>query len=144
MDGNQQATGASSSSEKRPKTAKALREALREVGIFNPHNLCAKGGGTVYVDYRAQQTGLAYRGAAWQVIAVRGPKTDPSSWWGDYGNKTFDVQGREDKEPQRVAALAFASDFLSVNGEWVKDCFGAYQRPEVVANALALLDGSCG
>ena len=126
-------------------TAKALREALREVGIYNPHLLCRKGGGTVYVDYRPAQPGPAYHGAAWQIIAVRGPKTDPGAHWRDYGNKTFNVVCRAERDPQRVAALGWASEFLGLldGGDgWVKDPFVAYQRPEVIESALASLAAS--
>lgn len=124
-------------------TAKAFREALYErsrqgrdaIGVItNSHGLqrlCWQltdaRADLVVVYYRAQQNGRAYQCAAWVVSAVDGSATDPGGYWRDYGHKVFDVYRREQREPQRLAALAWAAEKFDVP-EWVKGPFGDYHN----------------
>lgn len=125
-------------------SAKRQREILADRhNIHNPHGLCAAvmewfpDRKVVYVDYRPQETGRAFLSAAWQVVRP-GFKTDPNSYWRDYGHKTFDVwRPGKDKEPKRLEAIAWASERYGFDpDEWVKTPFGSYMPASVLAPVL--------
>lgn len=107
---------------------------LREFDIVNQHNLASCDGGLhVWVGYSPADTGRAYRSAKWQVCRV-GFKTDASAsaWWGDNGNKTFNVYRREEKESQRLAAIEWATKRYGIE-EWEKSPFGSYHPKGTLA-----------
>lgn len=106
----------------------------------NGHNLCAAFNPAprkVYVSYRAAVTGRAYQSAAWQVVGI-GFLTNPDGHWRDYGHRTFTVYAREQKEPQRMAAIAWATE-QGYGTVWMPDPFGDYQTAETMAAYAAWL-----
>jgi hypothetical protein len=130
---------------------KMTREQLRAARVFNDYDIAkiAEGLGlvSVYVGYRAQQTGRAYQAAAWQVYRA-GFKTDPKAHWRNYGNKTFYVYTpvRENREPQRIAAIEWASERYRLDpADWVQSPFGRdgwFPRPVLEAALGAVRDGA--
>ena len=101
-------------------------EALRAIGICNPHNAVSfaveRGydGPAIYVTYRARQDGRMSRPAAQQVVGV-GFKTDATAHWQEQGHKSFfpwDFPGRS-RPAMLAAALEWATAAYEVT-EWVK------------------------
>jgi hypothetical protein len=93
-----------------------------------------------------QETGRAYQPAAWQVIRP-GFRTDPNGYWRDYGHKTFNVYGREQKEAKRLEAIAWASERYDFDPEdWVPSPFGRasgwFPRPVLEAALDAIQRGA--
>jgi len=111
------------------------KDEWRALNIFNPYDLCIAGGKGVYVAYTPQITGRMSRSAKWQVIKP-GFKTDPDGHWTHDGHKTFSVSRREDKEGNRLAALAWASEQFSIK-EWEKDPWGDYHPQGTLEAAQA-------
>lgn len=123
-------------------------EALHLRGIYNPHNLCSKFGGSVYVDYRPQENGRMATSAAYRVIGVRGQKF--STVWYHHGCRVFMVpypthgvtgSGGSDSLKERratalSAALSFAGALVSDQPtRWGRDPFGAWQTMDVLGRA---------
>ena len=118
-------------------TAKAQRELLSNGGVHNPHDLCRKfnpAAAKVVVNY----TPSAMMSAKWMAYGINF-KTDPGGWWGDHGNKAFNVFGRNRKETVRLEAIAWATE-QGYGTEWVKDPFGAYQTAETIASLNVWLE----
>jgi hypothetical protein len=113
---------------------KVNKELLKAVNVYNPHNLCTQGGDGVFVSYIPQRPGRVYRNAKWQVVRP-GYKNDPDGWWGDYGHKTFNVFSRAEKEPQRLAAIAWASERYGIK-QWERSPFGSYHPKGTIERAL--------
>ena len=118
------------------KTAKAVREALEAHGIHNELNSLLKG--QVAIIWKPQDTGRGGRNAWWQARR-KGYLTDPEStaYW-HHGNKTFEVYGRDDREPKLREAISWARDRYGF-GEFVKDPWGAYQPHAQLVENLARL-----
>lgn len=112
------------------------KESWRALRIFNPHELCERGGSAVYVSYRARVTGRGAQTAAWQVIRPDGAPTDPSAAWYNYGHKTFLVMHPADKEAKRLEAIGWASFVYDIKGEWERDPWGDW-HPEGTLEAAA-------
>lgn len=103
-------------------------EALRAIGIYNPHNAVSfaveRGydGPAIFVTYRAEQRGRASRSAAQQVIGV-GFSTNPvQGHWTDGGHKSFfpwSVTPKGSRPAMLAAALEWATAAYEVT-EWVK------------------------
>lgn len=98
---------------------KLTKKQWNERGIHNPHNIAARASG-VLIYYRKQETGRAYRGAAWQVAQI-GKYTDPTS---HNGNKTFMIFS-DSKEEAFEKAKAFALEKFGV-AEWERDPWGSW------------------
>jgi hypothetical protein len=120
-----------------------IRERFKAALCHNTYNVIAFAinfGGIehgVFVKYRYQQTGRAYQSAAWQVMRP-GVKTDPKAHWQDHGNKTFYVYTpvRESKEPQRLAAIEWASKRYGFDPQdWVRSPFSDAWLPRSVLDA---------
>lgn len=106
-------------------TAAEQRERVHELtGVVNSYDLIrayAEATGTEvlpYIAYRRQVTGRGYKSAAWQIHRP-GFKTDdgPNPHWRDYGNKTFNVFSRDQKQPQLEAAKAWVAERYGIT-EW--------------------------
>lgn len=89
------------------------------------------------ISYSPGQRGRAYECACWQVSQGSIP-TDPNAHWRDYGRKTFDVYHKDDKNPQREAAIAWASEHFGVT-EWKREPFGSLMPVEFVDARLKQL-----
>lgn len=70
------------------------------------------------VVYRPTQQGRAYQSAAWQILRP-GFKTDARGHWTNNWMKTFDVYALEEREAQRLAAIAWATEQYHIT-EWAK------------------------
>lgn len=102
---------------------KATAELLREVGIYNQHNL-ASTADIAYVDYRPVDNGLGGHGAKWQIVWP-GHQTDPDGWWGNHGHKTFTLFRPGTAAERKTAALADALEWCEAqwgtpSGGWKK------------------------
>lgn len=138
-----------------------LTEQLRAYGIHNSHDFAQARGSMnrlhtldrpapqcrVYREHRIvpriyyipAQTGRAYKSACWQV--TQGSiLTDPNGHWRNHGHKTFDVRGRDEKGPQGIAAIAWASEHFGVPVDgWKREPFGAWMPTEFVDRRLKQL-----
>jgi hypothetical protein len=70
------------------------------------------------IRYRPQDTGRAYQPAAWQVM-IPGTKTDPDGYWRDYGEKTFIIGGRTDRDSRLAEAITWTNERYGTT-EWAK------------------------
>ena len=114
-------------------TLKAQRELLNTRRVHNPHNLCAAFNPackSVYIDYRAQDTGRAGVGAAWSVFGL-GFQTEPNGPWYEHGSRSFGVLGREDKARCLEEAKNWATE-AGYGDAWAKDPFGAWQTEDTM------------
>jgi hypothetical protein len=89
------------------------------------------------ISYNPVQPGRGYKSACWQVSQGHIP-TDPDAHWRNSGRKTFDVLGRDEKEPQLEAAIAWASEHFDV-AEWKREPFGAWMPAEFVDSRIKQL-----
>jgi hypothetical protein len=110
---------------------KVTKDILKAAGLHNSHTICQRGG-SIYVTFFPASLGMS---AKWQVIKPNG-KTDPNAHWSDYGNKTFDVYGRPDKEAKRLEAIQWASFVYNTGDEWERDPFGGYHPKGTIERAL--------
>lgn len=104
---------------------KLTKNILREqYEVHNPFEIAKKTNTKVYIDYCTALHGRMARNACWQVLGV-GFNTDPDAPWYNYGNKTFNVWGRDDKESKRLEAISWTSEKYGI-AEWEKSPFGSY------------------
>jgi len=126
-------------------TVSVQKELLRErAGVFNPHNFCQMFNPAekkVYIEYRPQDNGRAFQGAAWQVHGI-GFDTHLGAFWRDQRRKTFDVRGRDDRAAKLAEATAWATE-QGYGTEWVRDIFGCYQTAETIALYKDWLSNDC-
>ena len=104
-------------------TKAILRKRFR---IFNPRDIATQQNGhKIFVVYSPQVVGRAYRSAKWSVASVT-EQTDPNAHWTEHGTKTFHCwHPMEDKEKQRLEALAWATERYGII-EWERSPFGSY------------------
>lgn len=118
-----------------------LTDKLRTFHIVNSHDF--GGHGTVFIYYKAADTGRGCIPAWWAVHRV-GYKTDPNAAWYAYGNKTFSLVGGESHKERKAKTLevakAWASEKYGIK-EWAKDPFGNWMDAEFVKTRLAELLG---
>jgi len=132
---------------------KQTLEMLRAARVFNDHGIAKVTEGLrlqsrtdlvgVYVGYAGQVSRLGP--PSWQVIRA-GFKTDPEGHWSNRGHKTFLLpygRVREEKEPTRFQAIAWASERYNFDPEdWVPSPFGRasgwFPRPvlEIALDAI--------
>jgi hypothetical protein len=110
------------------------KEQMRSVGVYNAHNFA---NGAIFVDYTPRDTGRGGFSAKWQVCWA-GHVTDPKAHWADYGKKTFNVFGKDEKETARLEAIAWATEKYGIK-EWAKTPFGSYMDAGFVAKRLGEL-----
>lgn len=112
---------------------------LRKHGIVNPYDIEKQCGAPpfVFISYSAQVTGRAYRNAKWHVVRI-GYQTDPRAHRQNNGHKTFDIYRREEKEPQRLAALAWATGRYGIT-DWVRDPFGDYHSKRTMDRLMEMI-----
>ena len=108
---------------------------LRALSIFNEWDLAkTQPEPQVCIIYRSQRTGRASCSAAWQILRP-GYQTDPKGHWTNSYNKTFWCYNTgEDKEPQRLSAIAWATERYDIT-EWERSPFGSY-HPKGTMKAL--------
>lgn len=102
------------------------QEAFRAIRVFNSHEVCDLGGGTIYLSYHPRDE----RGcspAKWLVNGIN-HSPDPKSHWADYGSKSFIGKMRS---PAFGEAKAWASEKYGIK-EWARDPFGGWQDAEVL------------
>ena len=136
---------------------KQTLEMLRAARVFNDHGIAKVAEGLrlqsrtdlvgVYVGYAGH---IGRSGSpSWQVIRA-GFKTDPEGHWSNHGHKTFLLpygQVREEKEPTRIQAIAWASETFRLDSEdWVPSPFGRaygwFPRPVLEAVLAAIQRGA--
>ena len=120
------------------------RETLRLLRLITPRDIARAGPEPrIFIDYMPQDLTRGGHNAKWQVYGV-GFKTDPEGHWDDYGNKTFDCwRPSVDKEPQRLAAIAWATKQYGVK-EWERSLYGSYHPAGTVAAALRARQSAVG
>lgn len=110
------------------KTTEEFREHLF---VLNGGDYAKAAGIKVYVAYRPAITGRGGMSARWQIVG-NGFKTDPDAHWQDYGQKTFGVYARDEKDRRLQEALAWASEQYGIPA-WERSPFGAYVPTGTVA-----------
>ena len=101
------------------------KQQLRELHIFNPHNLAREAGCELYIGYSPADYGRAAHSASWDIIGINF-KTDPNGAWYNYGHKSFPMYGRSDKESQLKEAMQWVKKNYGIT-DWERDVFGSYQ-----------------
>ena len=112
-----------------------LTEQLRSLGIYNPHIFA--GIGNVLIHYTPADNGRGGSAAKW-VVARPGFATDPKASWYDYGNKTFVVIGRENKNVKLDEAKRWASAKYGIK-DWARTPYGSWMDAGFVKKRLAEL-----
>ena len=105
------------------------KKQLAKWNIYSPYSLAKNIPLHVFIVYVYADR----RNAKWQVCRTNA-QTDPKGWWGDDGWKTFDVYSRKEKEPQRLAAIGWASSRFKI-AEWERSPFGSYHPKGTLASA---------
>jgi hypothetical protein len=113
---------------------------MREVKIFNSHNLASVTTQKVYICWHAAVRGRMSSTAKYQVVHI-GHVTDPKAAWYDYGNKTFSAW--QDKQKALAAAVAWANEKFGER-EWVRDLWGSYQDSEALTKVWELVKAAKG
>jgi hypothetical protein len=101
---------------------KITKSLLYKYRISNGWNLTVAARNKLYISFLPSDTGRGGHSAKWQVIGL-GFNTDDKAWWGDYGRKTFNINGRDDKEPKLKKAIAWVKETYGLNIT-DKDVFG--------------------
>jgi len=106
------------------------KQALKNVKIYNGHDLCRLGGGKIFLSYYTGNQ-AACSVSHWSVVGI-GFNTDPKAQWADYGCKTFSGNM---KSPALDEAKAFASEKYGIRA-WDRDPFGNWQDRKVMAQVI--------
>lgn len=107
-----------------------LADALRELNVFNEHNLVSRFGGPrdVYVIYTPYEPRIG--GAYAQVISPHF-KTEPTGgYWAHYGHKTF-IGNKAESMPK---AIEWATEHYGI-AEWAPSPFRGAKVPKHVLDA---------
>ena len=115
-----------------PRESKIIQR-LREVKVFNPYKFY---GSKLYI-FRRTPGYRDVRSSAW-MVTKRGKNL--SDWWGDYGSKSFIINGRQDAQRALAEAQKWASDKFGVK-EWARDPFGSYGEKAYIEKRLKELLG---
>jgi hypothetical protein len=115
------------------------KKQLREMHIHNPFNIMTNTGSKLFISYTGASYGRAIECATWRIIG-NGFKTDPKGAWYNYGNKTFNVFCRADKEPKLKEAMAWVKETYGIT-EWERDVFGCYQIKGTLEKLANIKDG---
>ena len=92
---------------------KITKAQLLDRKIYNPYNIASAGPEPkVFIDYNP--LGDSWNIKGWEVCCMGSPTSYFSCW-----------RPREDKEPQRLAALAWATERYGIQ-EWERSPFGSY------------------
>lgn len=90
---------------------KLTKKLLNENRIFNPHGIATATNEKLFIGFTPADYGKAGHSAHWRIVGNKF-NTDPKSWWGNYGCKTF-IFHRDTKNSVLVEAKA-----------WVKERYG--------------------
>lgn len=88
---------------------KLTKKTLIENKIFNPYDIAEITQEKIFISFTPADTGRIGHSAHWQITGI-GFKTDPTEAWYNYGNKTFDIYSRKDKDPQLEEAKTWAKE----------------------------------
>jgi hypothetical protein len=99
---------------------------MREVRIFNSHDIAELGPDKLYLHWSPQVSGRYYRPAYYAVIRI-GFKTDPRAHWQQDGHKWFCTYEYEYNRERTVEAAMVWADQSYGRREWVRDPNGSYQ-----------------
>lgn len=109
---------------------------LRELKIYNPHNLAHTGHSKLYIGYTIGESGRLERYPYWAVIGIDF-KVAPNSGWHDFGTKRFDVTCRANKIPRLNEAIQWCYEKYGIpKDQWEKDAFGGYQIKGTIQKAV--------
>lgn len=116
---------------------KQTKTTLRAIKIYNSCDIALHSPRSerFYIGYTAGENSRLCRAPKWSVVGI-GFKTDPDAHWADYGCQTFDVYGKENKEPKLKEAMVFCMNKYGIT-EWEKDPFGNYQVKGAIERAVA-------
>ena len=110
-------------------------ERLRELKLVNSYELCARGGGKVWIAYRSRDLRSCIP-SAWRVIGLDFD-TDPKAHWADYRCKSF-MPFHKTRAEALAEAQKWAGERYGI-AEWARDPYGAYQDARVIAWMKRLL-----
>jgi hypothetical protein len=103
---------------------KLTKKILQENNL-NSWNIADYVHNKLYIAYIPVDTGRGGHGAKWQVTGIR-INTDPKSYWGNYGRKTFNIWDREDKPIKLAQAITWVKETCGLYCN-ERDPFGNYQ-----------------
>ena len=115
-----------------PRESKVLVR-LRELRIFNCYDFYQD---KSYI-YRSIGGGRSVIPSHWAVVKLG---VSLSTFWADYGSKSFVYSGREDSKRALLEAQKWASERFGV-GEWIRDPYGSYGSKTYVEERLKELLG---
>lgn len=110
------------------------KRSLREIGLYNSHDIAKKGNGKVFLSYTNNMSRWG-RGKFWEVVGV-GFNTNGNGPWYDYGHKTFMMWNIKEKEETLEQAKQWCLEQYGIT-EWEKDPFGSWHPKGTIKAALA-------
>ena len=108
---------------------------MEEAKIHNSHNIASLTKDKIFICFTPAMTGRGSFPAGYSIVHI-GHKTDPKGHWRDYGDKTFNIGGRADKEEALAEAIAWANERFGKR-EWVRDPYGSYQEESAIEAVLS-------
>jgi len=116
---------------------KITKNSLRELKIYNSYNLARAGSSKLFINYMPGESGRVAHYPYWAVSGINF-KVEPNSAWYDYGNKTFPLSCRADKEPMLNEAIDWCyQNFNIPKDQWEKDPFGNWQIQGTIQKAIS-------
>ncbi|MCJ7805166.1 hypothetical protein MUP46_00795 [Patescibacteria group bacterium] len=114
-----------------------IKDILRNHRIFNSWDIARTAKNKLFISYSSAELGRASRPAHWQVVGM-GIVTDRDAHWMNYGNKTFTVYNREEKNPKLQEAIQWVKTTYNIDMA-DKDPFGAYHPAGTIAKLQELI-----
>jgi len=94
---------------------KLTKKLLNENKIFNPHDIARVTGEKLYINFRPNSYGRMSETSHWQVIGMDFKTDLDSIAWYNYGQKTFVIFDRADKEAKLAEAKAWVKQRYSLD-----------------------------
>lgn len=117
--------------------ARITKNKLRELRIFNPHNLATNAGSKLFICYTPAESGRMAHYQEWTVVGIDF-EVNPNSAWYNHGNKSFIIDCRENKIHELNNAIQWCFDKYEIpKDQWEKDPYGGWQIKGTIKKALA-------
>ncbi|KKM06271.1 hypothetical protein LCGC14_1745640 [marine sediment metagenome] len=100
---------------------------LRELKVYNPHNLASRAGSKLFIALTPGENGRMAHYPHWTVCGI-GFKVDPNGAWFDHGDKAFSINCRANKITELNRAIQWCYDNYQIpKDQWEKDPYGGWQ-----------------
>lgn len=116
---------------------KLTKKILNEHHIINSWDIAKTAKNKMFIGYSSAELGRASRSAHWQVVGI-GIATDKDTHWRNYGNKTFTVYRREEKNPKLQEAIQWVKTTYNIDMT-DKDPFGGWHPKGTLEKLEALI-----